>query len=110
MALHRLVVLSNAVDNRDDEFNAWYTDQHLGDVLATPTFVSAQRFELSGAVSDGLKYKYLAIYDIETNDLAASLTDLESRANTERMPVSETLDVPGVYAHVYTPITGLVKA
>ena len=36
MAKYTFVVLTNAVDGKDDTFNEWYTNTHLGDVLAVP--------------------------------------------------------------------------
>ena len=44
MAKYTFVVLTNAVEGKDDAFDEWYTNTHLGDVLAVPGFVSAQRF------------------------------------------------------------------
>jgi len=38
------LVLTNAVPGREEEFNRWYTEQHLPDVLRVPGVVSAQRF------------------------------------------------------------------
>src|SRR5690606_19186746 len=40
------VVLSNPVPGRDQEYNDWYSNRHLADVVAVPGFVSAQRFRL----------------------------------------------------------------
>ena len=62
MARYKLVALSNAVEGRDDDYNEWYQSQHMPDVLAVPGFVSAERLQVLG---DG-PYKYLAIYEIET--------------------------------------------
>ena len=42
MAKYTFVVLTNAVEGKDDAFDEWYTNTHLGDVLAVPGFVSAQ--------------------------------------------------------------------
>ena len=61
-----MVVLTNAVPGEDDEYNEWYTDRHLADVLALDGFVPAQRFEITpveGAAEPA--YRYLAIYEIE---------------------------------------------
>ena len=50
MAKYTFVVLTNAVEGKDDAFDEWYTNTHLGEVqLAVPGFVSAQRFKLTDA-------------------------------------------------------------
>ena len=71
MAKHTLVVLANAVEGTDDQFNDWYNNTHLSDVLKLSGFVAAQRFALSGTQLGGGKapYGYLALYEVETEDL-----------------------------------------
>jgi len=46
MSRHVFAVLTNPVEGREAEFNAWY-DRHLHDILRLPGLVSAQRFRLS---------------------------------------------------------------
>ena len=41
MQKHIFIVYTNAVEGRDDEYNAWYDDQHLNDVLKIPGVVAA---------------------------------------------------------------------
>jgi hypothetical protein len=115
MAQHKLVVLANAVDGRDRELNDWYTNVHMHDCLKIPGFVAAQRFEISGIVSQGQSWKYLAIYDLDTDDAQAALQELLRRAGpgfcgTVDMAVSSSLDVATVYGKLYKPITPVVKA
>ncbi len=43
---HVLVVMSNPAPGKEQEYNDWYTNVHLGDVLKVPGIVSAQRFKL----------------------------------------------------------------
>ncbi len=88
MARYKLVALSNAVEGRDDDYNEWYQSQHMPDVLAVPGFVSAERLQVLG---DG-PYKYLAIYEIETDDIGAVLAEFGKRPGTDLMPVSDALD------------------
>jgi hypothetical protein len=62
------VVMSNAVPGQEDEFNSWYSNRHLADLLAIPGVRAAQRFQLalpgpSGAVPD---FRYLALYEADT--------------------------------------------
>ena len=77
MARHVLVALTNAADGRDDEFNDWYNNQHLGDVLQIPGFVSAQRFKLGAAQRMASPpYKYLTLYEIETDNIQETMSAL----------------------------------
>ncbi len=113
MAKHVLVVLSNATEGGDDEFNEWYTNRHLGDVLKLPGYTAAQRFRLSDAQlgTGELPYRYLAIYEVEADtaaDAAAALTG--GIGGVDAMYISPTLDMARTSAWFYTPITGRVTA
>jgi len=95
MGRYTLLVLTNAVADRDDEFNDWYDNQHIPDALEVPGYVAAQRFRLADvqmAGAPGSRWRYLAIYEIETNDLNATMAESMSRAGTERMPQSAAAD------------------
>lgn len=103
---HLFVVLSNAVAGRDDEFNDWYDNRHLEDVLAVPGVVSAQRFALSPEqrMTPPFPFQYLALYDIETDDLKAVVEALRQRAGTEVMPLSPAMgEQKGAF--LFRPIT-----
>lgn len=59
-------VLITSVDvaaGAEDEFNRWYNDVHLPEVLACPGFASATRYECT----DG-QPRYLAIYELESEE------------------------------------------
>lgn len=105
MARHVLCVLSNATEGADEEFNRWYDEQHLGDVLRVPGFRAAERFKLSETQlgAGDLPYRYLALYEVETDDLAAAARALTSRDPAE-MPISDTLDRGRTVAWFYTPV------
>jgi hypothetical protein len=67
-----LVVESNCLDpEHEKEFNEWYNNTHIPDVVAAPNIVRATRYELTEPFderftpSDGTG-KYLAIYEIES--------------------------------------------
>lgn len=107
MARHMLVVLTNAAEGRDAEFNEWYTETHLADVLGVDGFIAAQRFALA-PMNEGEKIpaRYLALYEIETDDLAATLEALSAGAGG--MVISEAMTDP--LAMVATPITERVRA
>jgi hypothetical protein len=69
MATSVFLVYTEPVAGREDEYNDWYSNQHIPDVLSVPGFVAAQRFTLSDAqrnpalAKDALKY--VAVYEIE---------------------------------------------
>ena len=60
----------------DEEFNAWYDTEHLGDLLKMPGFLSAARYV---AVKGGPKY--LAVYELATADALKSPEFQHYRAN-----------------------------
>ncbi len=99
----RLIVLSNAADGRDDEFNDWYTNVHLGEVLALGPFVSAQRYKIGDTQIFPQTHGYVAIYDFE-GDPQAAVDALTLRA--DELNMSDALADPMVV--VIEPLTGLV--
>jgi hypothetical protein len=64
------VVLSNASSSRDDDFNAWYDNHHMPEVLRfTPGFVSGRRFTSALGAPGTSPWRYLAIYQIDVVDV-----------------------------------------
>jgi hypothetical protein len=113
MAKHTFIVLSNATSGNDDTFNDWYSNTHVHDVLKVPGFVSAQRFkvlEAPGPTGAMPGWRYLALYEIETDDLAASLGELGKRIGGPAMAMSDTMDMASAVALTFTPITEKVTA
>lgn len=87
-----LVVLSNPVPGREDEYNAWYTNQHLADVLKVPGFKSARRFTLALPDSSN-PWQYLAIYEFQADDPAVAMAALMACAGSPDMVLSEAMDM-----------------
>ena len=104
MATHTFLVISNAVPGREAEFNRWYTEQHLSDVLKVPGFVAARRFEVAQD-PHGLPGRYVAIYEMDTEDPAATLAALETAATSGDMVMTDTLDMDTVSATLLRAIT-----
>jgi hypothetical protein len=110
MARYKLIVLTNPHPGQDQEYNDWYTQQHLQDVTAVPGYLSAQRFKLRHPMGFEHEWRYLAIYEVETNDPEASVTALLSRQGTDAMLISEALDLDGAVAGLFEPISPVVTA
>jgi hypothetical protein len=104
-----LVVLSNPVAGREAEFNDWYSNQHLADVLKVPGFSSAQRFKL-GLVDSNMQWTYLAIYEFEAVNPADALEALTARAGSPDMVISQTMDMQAYSAVPWVAITEKITA
>jgi hypothetical protein len=101
MANYRCIVMSNPVPGRESEYNDWYDNRHMDDVLSIPGFVRAQRFEYVASLSAYPPgFKCLSIYEIDSEDIGATIGELTSAAGTSRLPISEALDT-NVSAFVY---------
>src|ERR1700744_915197 len=63
-----LVVLTNPVEGRDDDFNDWYTNIHTRDAMRFRGSIAQQRFSFAQErVQDypnGFVAKYLALYEV----------------------------------------------
>jgi hypothetical protein len=103
MAQYCYVVITDALPGREEEFNAWYDQRHLADVLRVPGFVAARRFKLAQPQS-GLPGRYLSLYEIETDDPQAALAELTRRAGTAQMVMSEALDSSKVSATLFAAL------
>jgi hypothetical protein len=96
-------VVTSPVPGREDEFNRWYDDVHLPEVLAVPGFVAGQRYALTGLGAPDQR-RYLCVYEIKTDDLAATLGALGAAAPT--MTMSEAMDQPATVVEVYELLGG----
>jgi hypothetical protein len=113
MAKYTFVVMTNPTAGKEDEFNEWYNTHHIPDVLNVPGFISAQRFSIAEAQMGGEKsraYKYLALYEIETDDIAGVLKELRARAGTPEIVPSDAIDMKNVASFVFTPVAEKVMA
>jgi hypothetical protein len=114
-----LFVLANAVEGKEAEFNDWYDNVHVPDMLSVPGILTCTRARFSDVeflpgsrVED---YRYVTIYDVEAGDdegferIAENLraaffgganvqaSQLKSEGvTTEAMPISDALDLTSV--------------
>jgi hypothetical protein len=92
MGRYVFAVHSNPVAGRDEEYNYWYSNRHLHDLLACPGVVSARRLQLADKqIRTDLPFQYFALYEIETDNLQEFIDELNARIDTERMPRSDAL-------------------
>ena len=102
-----LIVFSNPVDNRVEDFNDWYTNVHIRDVMRMPASVAVQRFVLADQQplkERASKFAYLAVY--ETDD-TVKCTVAHAAAFTPGLPISDAfpVDAPCNYFRLRSFIT-----
>ena len=123
MASHKLIALTNPTPGMEQEFEKWYVNTHLPDVLDVPGFKTAQLFKMrppplnvqrmnapeqpkaGGAPKQS--FSYIAIYDIETDDLDATWKILHDRIDTDRMVISPAFDAT-VQPMLLSPVCDVV--
>jgi hypothetical protein len=100
------VVQTEPAPGRDREYNQWYDEIHLKDVCAFPGFVGARRFRL---VEGDAKTRYLALYELETDDPRRDLAALTAAAGTDRMRMTDALDLPKATTALFEQISEYAK-
>ena len=66
-----LLFAMNVIPEAEAEFNAWYDEEHIPRLSAVPGCLSARRFRIVNAVSEG-SHRYLALYHLEAPEVCAS--------------------------------------
>jgi hypothetical protein len=75
---------------REDEYNDWYASKHLPEVCAVPGIVGARRYKVHSG-GDGEAPEYLAIYELEADDLADPMRELRARSAAGEIQMSDVL-------------------
>lgn len=93
------VVFSNPAEGQDAEFNEWYDNVHIPELLRIPGMVSARRYALheaklyqapGGAVPE---HRYMTIYEMEgdVDDIMAKIVESVGKGEVH---MSDSLDLP----------------
>jgi hypothetical protein len=107
-----MFVFSNAVDGKDDAFNKWYDDDHVGDVLDVPGVVAARRYDLAPMKlpeGDDLPahlppppHRYLAVYELDRAPDEV-MSDFLDRVGSGNMQLSDTMDLSTLSVTTWRP-------
>lgn len=102
----QLIVLTNAVEGRDADFNDWYSNIHARDTMRMRGGLAQQRFGFSDdQVHDfGGKFpaQYLALYDVY--DAKWFTQEHMDRARTPYMIIEDSLDMSRLDDFFYYPL------
>lgn len=88
---HVLVVLTEPTQGREAEFNDYYENLHLDEVLATTDCISAQRFKLTAQQGRECPLPYLALYEVEAGEDAEAILE-RLNATREKRVQSDALN------------------
>jgi hypothetical protein len=107
MGRYLLLAFSDCKDPaREKEFNDWYDNMHVPDMLEVPGMISATRW-VSAEPGEGQRRKYLAMYELETDNIEQF--DLSVRERGMRtmkegrfsdLPVFDPPEIPRVYKQI----------
>lgn len=106
---YKLLVMSKPAPGRESEYNNWYQNLHLHQLLTLDDVQSAQRFRLTQTLTDGEVFPYLAIYDVTTDNPAGLLEEIKSRAESAVFTMSDALDAD-LHAALYEEFGEVVKS
>ncbi|CAB4365717.1 MAG: hypothetical protein F2681_17250 [Actinobacteria bacterium] len=99
----QFLVFSNAVAGKEAEYNDWYDNVHMPDVLKVPGVCGAKRYEVAQLdPNTAPPHKYLAVYELD-GEPADVMAGLLSRAGTPEMTMSDTLDMGTISMTIWVP-------
>jgi hypothetical protein len=102
--LYVQVVFTAMVEGKESEFNRFYDDHHAPELAAIPGFVSAQRMILARPTNASIPAtKYLALFRVETSDLAA-VKEIASRPGFTSSPAFDTKSTRGYTFRAIGPL------
>ena len=92
------VVSSNPVPGREDDFNEWYDNVHIPELLAVPGMLSATRYTLHDAaiyhVRGGVvpEHRYMCVYELD-GDVDEVMGRIQRRVANGEVHMSDSLDL-----------------
>ncbi|WP_345634669.1 DUF4286 family protein [Rugosimonospora acidiphila] len=104
MTRYLQIVQTSPSPGSEEEFNEWYDTVHVPEVLRMPGFISGQRFRLVDAdPSEGPRY--LAVYEIESDDIAATLDTIRDTApgRTKSTAIDTSVSIVRMYEPLGEP-------
>lgn len=110
MPRYRMITLTRPIEGREDEYNHWYQDVHLPQVTTMPSMKAAQRFKVARTLSGDSHLPYVAVYEIETDDIDGVLTAINESMADGRLTMTDAVDATDSFAIVCEEIGKRVTA
>lgn len=93
MAKGIMVVQSRPIPGREDEYNDWYDNTHIPEICSVPGFTGARRFKLAGNPASGEAPAYLAIYELEADEITAPVQEMRARSKAGKQTPTDALSL-----------------
>ncbi|MEE9285038.1 MAG: DUF4286 family protein [Dehalococcoidia bacterium] len=93
-----IVMVNNTEPSKEDEFNKWYNEIHIPDVVGTGFYYHATRFVNTNPKPG--EAKYLAIYETDQEDPIGAFAEMQKQ--TGDMDIWPHLEAVFVQAFKYT--------
>ena len=111
MANQIMLVMTEAVAGMEDEYNEWYTNVHLPEVLRVPGVESAQRFVADSSQEKAAHpRKYLTIYEYSLDRKQVEAGIRAAHASGAMSDISRAIDQSLTVTYLYTALTERMKA
>ena len=102
-----IVVKTKPLEGKEKEYNDWYSNVHLKEVVSIKGFKSAERFKLTKAqLFDDQLFKYLAIYEIDNDNVEATIKRLNEAAST--LTMEPVVDLEDLQVSIFESITDVI--
>ncbi|TAL04170.1 MAG: hypothetical protein EPO08_01945 [Rhodospirillaceae bacterium] len=93
MESQRLVILSGGLPGRENDYVAWYRDQHLGDIVAIDGVLAGQLCTADPPVAAGGRH-VAAVYDIAPDAAGPIFAEIARRRGTPAFPQTDAFNPP----------------
>ena len=94
---HVVVVLTEPTAGQEEEFNNYYEQRHIDDVLRTTGWQSGQRFKLAAEQGTTCPLPWLALYEVEADDAAGILDTLNATRGEREQSAALNKKTAGVW-------------
>lgn len=92
MAKYVMIAQSAALPGREDEYDAWYDAVHMKDICALPGVTGGRRFAATPFAMPEPGAPRIAIYDVETDDMAEFMAEMGRRSADGTIARSDAMD------------------
>ncbi len=92
MGKYVMIAQSAALPGREDEYDVWYDAVHIRDICALPGVTSGRRFAATPFAMPSPGAPRLAIYEIETDDMAEFMAEMGRRSEAGEITRSDAMD------------------